>query len=123
MIYRHHYSRNYPRGSKGPLPLVLSSGGNTGSRLTVFASRETGQGRGLGSFEASGGWSSTLTSTVAESAKAEFVFNGFYLFNMHEIVGGRIHKRNFAQAEKSGIFTRRYLVHLLNSGKNAYEAT
>jgi hypothetical protein len=46
-------------------------------------------------------------STVAERAKAEFVFDGFYLFNMHEIVGGRIHKRNIAQAEKSGIFKLR----------------
>lgn len=42
-MYRHHYSRNYPKGSKGPLPLVLSSGGNTGSRLTVFATAKRGR--------------------------------------------------------------------------------
>jgi len=30
---------------------------------------------------------------------------------MHQIVGGRIHKRNFAQAKKAGICIRRFLVH------------
>jgi hypothetical protein len=62
-------------------------------------------------------------STVADRAKAEFVSDGFYLFNMHEIVGGRIHKRNIAQAEKSEIFTKEILVQLLNSGKSACEDT
>jgi hypothetical protein len=31
---------------------------------------------------------------------------------MHEVIGGRIHKRNFVQTEKSGIITRRFLMHL-----------